>query len=234
MLNYWVDTHSGCTVHYDGQSSSHQRGNTPSHSHLNISIVIVVVTYCSVVPMHAEMVVRKDIGRSVDIMQGQPHRGHHTLTCRSSSSLSSSTSSWSLTYARLGVSRRCGEEAGNVDVVLVVTMSAKTPKYWQTKDLNIVSTCWGESRDPGRPRRFSCSPRPRCPSWPRRSRRSPGPSPWWPRGQWWPSWDLSSQDTGQGTHCCLVAWRGATSKMFPNYSEFKVKDRLEAHLFDKS
>ena len=161
--------------------------------------------------MHAEMVVRKDIGWSVDIMQGQPHSGHHTLTWRSSSpSLSSSSSSCSLTYARLGVSRRCGEEAGNVDVVLVVTVSAKTPKYWQRKDLIIVSTCWGESRDPGRPRRSSCSPRPRCPSWPRRSRRSPGPSQGWPRGLWWPSSDLTSVPglTRHGTldtllPCCL-------------------------------
>ena len=144
------------------------------------------------------------------------------------------------TYARLSVSRRCGEEAGDVDVVLVVSVSAKAPKYWQGNDLIIVSTCWGESRDRGPPRRFSCSPRPRCPSWPRRSRRSPGPSPWWPRGLWRPSWSWpqsrawQSQDTGHRTHCCLTAWRGATSKMFSNYSEFKVKDRLEAHLFDKS
>ena len=53
----------------------------PSDSHLQ---GINVVTYCSVVPMHAEMVVRKDIGWSVDIMQGQPHCGHHSLTWRSS------------------------------------------------------------------------------------------------------------------------------------------------------
>ena len=157
--------------------------------------------------MHAEMMVRKDIGRSVDIMQGQPHCGHHTLTWRSSSPLSSSlsSSSSSLTYARLSVSRRCGEEAGNVDVVLVVSVSAKTRKYWQGKDTIIVFTCWGESRDPGLRRRSSCSPRPRCPSWPRRSRSWPRPSPWWPRGLWGPSWLLIITGGARDTllHCCL-------------------------------
>ena len=190
--------------------------------------------------MHPQMVVGKDIGRSVDIMEGQPHCGHHTLAWRASSS-SRSWSSSSPTYARLGVTRGCGEESSNVDVVLVMAMSAKTRKYWQTTrgfdnsnglflpvGVNLVaevgSVCPPVVLGLGVPPDLRGH---------RGHRGHQGHDDLEDGDEDHPE-SLLSLDSGHWKHSCLVAWRGATSKMFPNYSEFKVKDRLEAHLFDKS
>ena len=191
----------------------------PSHSHLQ---GINVVTYCSVVPMHAEMVVRKDIGRSVDIMQGQPHCGHHSLTWRSAHHHyhHHHHHHWPMLVSAC---------PGDVGKKPAMKMSCWWWRCLKQKHIDrnssiIVITCWGESHGQGRLRRSSCSPRPRCPSWPRRWRRSPGPSPWWHQGGWWPSWLLTI--TWQGPlntflPCCLK--RRVTSKCFQTIQSSKLR-----------
>ena len=83
-----------------------------------------VSTHGSVVPVHPEVVVGEDCGRPVDVVQGELHRGHHPLACTSTERHNPHfyLRSDRLTYAGLGVARRGGEEAGDVDVVLVVAV----------------------------------------------------------------------------------------------------------------
>ena len=50
-------------------------------------------THGSVVPVHPEVVVGEDCGRPVDVVQGELHRGHHTLAC--------SSNAWSVTTLAL-------------------------------------------------------------------------------------------------------------------------------------
>jgi len=60
----------------------------------------------SVVPVHPEMVVLKNVRRSVDIMQGKLYCWHHALA-----------------YACLVVPKGCWKEPGKEDVMLMVSVS---------------------------------------------------------------------------------------------------------------